>query len=71
MNYKFIVLMLISLFSAGNLFPAEKWNVLIASWGDQSLKPDKNAGLILQKSISSRLSREDNFNIVAGLPART
>ena len=66
MNYKLIILILTSIFTAGTLFPAEKWNILIASWGDQSLRPDKNAGLILKKSISSRLSREDNFNVVSG-----
>ena len=66
MNYKLIILILTSIFTARTLFPAEKWNILIASWGDQSLRPDKNAGLILKKSISSRLSREDNFNVVSG-----
>jgi TolB-like protein len=52
-----------------NAYSAEKWNVLMSSWNDLSEKKERNVGLILGKSISSRLEREDDFRIIPGSPS--
>ncbi len=67
MNYRYFILILLLLCAAGRALPAEKWNVLVASWDDQSLKRDRNVGLILRKSISAELGRQENFRVVPGL----
>ena len=67
MNFKIIVLIISFVISSGAAFTAEKWNVLIASWEDKSLKPDRSVGLILQKSITSALDGRENFRVVAEL----
>ncbi len=64
MNYKnlFFILCFLLVFAA--VFPAEKWNVLVSSWNDLSEKRDRSVGLLIQRSISTRLDREQNFRVI-------
>lgn len=66
MNYKIAVLILALICSAGRAYPSEKWNVLVSAWDDLSPRPDRNAGLILQRSVSAELGKQDNFRVVLG-----
>ncbi len=52
-------------------FPAEKWNIFVAAWENESKNPNRNIELILQKTISSELGKQDNFRVSPGLSTNT